>query len=94
MADYLATANQNILLAVQIETEEGLANCEEIAKVEGIDMLFVGPNDLCSSMGYPPLDHPMVPEVQAAIDRVLKAAHEAGKYAGMFCVTPDQVSTM
>jgi 4-hydroxy-2-oxoheptanedioate aldolase len=39
MGDYLATANRNILLAVQIETEEGLANCEEIAKVDGIGML-------------------------------------------------------
>ncbi|WVQ78501.1 hypothetical protein IAT38_000587 [Cryptococcus sp. DSM 104549] len=91
MGDYLATANKNIFLAVQIETEEGLENCEEIAKVDGIDMLFVGPNDLCSSMGLPPLNHPNEPEVQAAIARVLKAAHDAGKYAGMFCVTPEQV---
>lgn len=36
MGDYLATANRNIMLAVQIETEEGLENCEEIAKVDGI----------------------------------------------------------
>ncbi len=36
MGDYIATANKNIFLAVQIETEEGLENCEEIAKVEGI----------------------------------------------------------
>jgi 4-hydroxy-2-oxoheptanedioate aldolase len=55
------------------------------------DMLFVGPNDLCSSLGLPPLNHPNEPLVQAAIARVLKAAHEAGKYAGMFCVTPEQV---
>lgn len=134
MGDYLKKANQNVFIAVQIETVEGLENCEEIAKVEGIgespflrplvagigivawwrwhsvdsdverfadirsfgssfwlDMLFVGPNDLCSSMGFPALEHPNIPEVQSAIERVLKAAHDAGKYAGMFCTAADQV---
>jgi 4-hydroxy-2-oxoheptanedioate aldolase len=42
-------------------------------------------------MGLPPLNHPNEPDVQAANARVLKAAHDAGKYAGMFCVTPQQV---
>ncbi|EIM79636.1 Phosphoenolpyruvate/pyruvate domain-containing protein [Stereum hirsutum FP-91666 SS1] len=91
MGDYLKKANKNVFIAVQIETVEGLENCEEIAKVEGIDMLFVGPNDLCSSMGFPALEHPNIPEVQSAIERVLKAAHDAGKYAGMFCTAADQV---
>lgn len=54
-------------------------------------MLFVGPNDLCNSMGFPAVEHPNVPEVQAAIQRVLEAAHAAGKTAGMFCTSPDQV---
>lgn len=35
-ADYIATANKNIFVAVQIETREGLDNCEEIAKVDGV----------------------------------------------------------
>ncbi|KAJ9092575.1 hypothetical protein QFC19_008683 [Naganishia cerealis] len=91
MKDYFDLANEGIFLVVQIETEEGLQNCEEIAKVEGIDMLFVGPNDLCSSMGYPPPEHPNIPEVQDAIERIRKAAHAAGKYAGMFCTQPEQV---
>jgi len=92
MGDYMATANKNTFVAVQIETVQGLENCEEIAKVEGVDMLFVGPNDLASSMGFPPGDHPNIPEVQAGIERVLKAAKAAGKYAGMFCLTADQVA--
>ncbi|KAI5449552.1 hypothetical protein NCC49_004615 [Naganishia albida] len=91
MPDYFDVANEGVFLAVQIETEEGLRNCEEIAKVEGVDMLFVGPNDLCSSMGYPPPEHPNIPEVQDAIERIRKAAHAAGKYAGMFCTQPEQV---
>lgn len=91
MGDYISTANKNTFIAVQIETVEGLENCEEIAKVDGIDMLFVGPNDLCSSMGYPALEHPNIPEVQEAIKRVLAAAKAAGKYAGMFCLSAEQV---
>ncbi|KAK0231197.1 Pyruvate/Phosphoenolpyruvate kinase-like domain-containing protein [Armillaria fumosa] len=91
IGEYIATANRNIFIAVQIETVEGLSNCEEIAKVDGIDMLFVGPNDLASSMGYPPPEHPNIPEVQEAIKRVLAAAKAAGKYAGMFCTTAEQV---
>jgi len=89
--EYTATANDNIFIAVQIETVEGLNNCEEIAKVDGIDMLFVGPNDLASSMGYTSHEHPNIPEVQEAIKRVLAAARAAGKYAGMFCLTAEQV---
>ncbi|KAF5393931.1 hypothetical protein D9757_000336 [Collybiopsis confluens] len=79
MGDYIATANRNTFIAVQIETAEGLENCEEIAKVDGIDMLFVG------------LDHLNIPEVQDAIERVLAAAKAAGKYAGMFCTSAEQV---
>ncbi|KAJ3809406.1 Pyruvate/Phosphoenolpyruvate kinase-like domain-containing protein [Lentinula aff. lateritia] len=91
MDDYIASANRNTFIAVQIETVEGLENCEEIARVDGIDMLFVGPNDLCSSMGYPALEHASITEVQDAVQRVLSAAKAAGKYAGMFCTSAEQV---
>ncbi|KAI5478359.1 hypothetical protein MNV49_005210 [Pseudohyphozyma bogoriensis] len=91
LPDYIATANQNTFICVQIESAEGLANCEEIAKVPGIDALLVGPNDLCSSLGFVAGDHPNIPEVQDAIARVLKAAHDAGKLAGMFCTSGEQI---
>ncbi|GAA5861969.1 hypothetical protein JCM1840_006892 [Sporobolomyces johnsonii] len=91
LAEYTATANENTFVGVQIETREGLDACEEIARVEGIDMLFVGPNDLALSLGYPPTSHPDVPQVQAAIARVLAACRAAGKYAGMFCTSAEQV---
>lgn len=51
----------------------------------------LSPNDLASSMGYPALEHESIPEVQTAIKRILAAAHAAGKYAGMFCLSSDQV---
>ncbi|KAL8286659.1 hypothetical protein RQP46_004187 [Phenoliferia psychrophenolica] len=91
LTDYIATANRNTFVCVQIESVEGLNNCEEIAKVPGIDMLFVGPNDLCSSMGFIAGEHEDISEVQAAIARVLAACKSAGKYAGMFCTSGEQV---
>ena len=42
-------------------------------------------------MGYPPLQNESIPEVQQAVERILHAAHAAGKYAGMFCMSPDQI---
>lgn len=52
-------------------------------------MLFIGPNDLASSMGYFAFDHASIPEVQEAAERILKAAHDAGKYAGHFALSAE-----
>jgi 4-hydroxy-2-oxoheptanedioate aldolase len=87
--DYLRHANDNVLVIVQIETRTAVENCEEIAATPGVDMLFVGPNDLASSMGYFAFDHAKIPEVQEATARVLKAAKEAGKFAGHFALSAD-----
>lgn len=54
-------------------------------------LTIYSPNDLSSSMGYPALDHASIPEVQEAIHRVLLAAKSAGKWAGMFCTSAEQV---
>ncbi|KAI9148823.1 2-keto-3-deoxy-L-rhamnonate aldolase [Paramyrothecium foliicola] len=87
--DYLLTANENVVICVQIETRLALENVEEIAKVDGIDMLFIGPNDLASSMGYVAFDHAKTPEVQEATQRILKATLNAGKYAGHFALSAE-----
>lgn len=52
-------------------------------------MLFIGPNDLASSMGYVAFDHASIPEVQEATVRILKATLDAGKYAGHFALSAD-----
>ncbi|KAF4448157.1 aldolase citrate lyase family [Fusarium albosuccineum] len=52
-------------------------------------MLFIGPNDLASSMGYVAFDHASIPEVQEASANVLKATLDAGKYAGHFALSAD-----
>ncbi|KAL3479489.1 Phosphoenolpyruvate/pyruvate domain-containing protein [Aspergillus californicus] len=88
--EYLTTANANIVVIVQIESRAAVENCEAIAAVEGVDMLFVGPNDLASSMGYVAFDHGTVEEVQSAIGRVLAAAKGEGKYAGHFALGAEE----
>ncbi|KAK9794144.1 hypothetical protein SCARD494_05721 [Seiridium cardinale] len=87
--EYLLNANDNVMICVQIESRKAVENVEEIASVDGIDMLFIGPNDLASSMGYVAFDHASIPEVQEASSRILKATLDAGKYAGHFALSAE-----
>ncbi|CAK9783878.1 unnamed protein product [Cutaneotrichosporon oleaginosum] len=88
---YAAEADDALLVMVQIESRAGVENVEEIARVEGLDVLFIGvlapntltagPYDLSKSMNveFGGDEH------NAAIARVLKAAHDNGKVAAIFC---------
>ncbi len=77
---YLEGAAEETLVICQIETPEGLSEVEAIADLDGVDMLFLGPNDLAANLGHPGrLDHP---EVLAASERVEAAARAAGKLLG------------
>lgn len=79
--NYIATANDDMCLLVQIESVEALEQIEAIAAVEGVDGLFVGPSDLAASMGHPGnLAHP---EVRAAVDGALRRIKAVGKPAGI-----------
>lgn len=79
-ADYAAWAHEELLLIAQIEQAEAVEAAPGIAAVEGIDMLFVGPNDLAGSMGLlERLDHP---DLLAAVARVGEAARAAGTLLG------------
>ena len=81
MGDFTQTANKETLVAVQIEDEAALGHVDEILKVEGIDVFFIGPSDLSQSMGFP--GNPKAEPVAAAIDRTLKTIVAAGKTPGM-----------
>ncbi len=81
IAGYHARARERQLLAVQIECESGVANAAEIASVEGVDVLFVGPGDLSTNLGA--MGNPGADHVQEAISSVRKAAAAAGKAAGI-----------
>ncbi|CAG9945786.1 unnamed protein product [Clonostachys rosea f. rosea IK726] len=89
--EYLAQANNSLVIAVQIETMEGLRNVKEIAEVPGIDVLFIGPFDLGLNIGHPvPASGEMAQELVNAIDEVQKAAAAAGKLSGIYCDTGEQ----
>ncbi|MDX8441335.1 HpcH/HpaI aldolase family protein [Mesorhizobium australafricanum] len=81
IAGYYAKAREQQLLAVQIEDETGVANAAEIAAVDGVDVLFVGPGDLSTNMGA--MGNPGAAHVQDAISCVCKAAASAGKASGI-----------
>jgi 2-keto-3-deoxy-L-rhamnonate aldolase RhmA len=73
--------NEETLVVVMIESPQGVANCEEIAAVRGIDALLIGTNDLCFEMGIPgQFDDPRVAE---AYRRVIAACRRHGKFPGM-----------
>lgn len=82
--DYYKTANNEILIAVQIETEEAVNNIDEILSVDGVDAVYIGPWDLSVSlgMGVPPDWNN--PRYSNLLDQVLEAANRHGKPAGMF----------
>ncbi|OKL63154.1 hypothetical protein UA08_01609 [Talaromyces atroroseus] len=74
-------ANDSLMVVVQIESRSGVENVEEIAKVDGIDVLFIGPFDLAKQTGVVRGGE----EHEAMIQRTLKAAKAAGKKAAIFC---------
>ena len=89
-SDFLGTiakSNEELLLIAQIETAAGVQDVDAIARVEGIDCLWVGHFDLTNSMGIPgQFDNP---EYTDAIERVVEACNRHGKAAGFMPTTPD-----
>ncbi|HTA93306.1 MAG TPA: 2-dehydro-3-deoxyglucarate aldolase [Polyangiaceae bacterium] len=81
VSDYFTTINDNIAVMVQIESASGVEHAGEIAAVDGIDGLFIGPSDLSAALGY--LGQPEHPEVQRAMTRVLSAARQHQKPVGI-----------
>ncbi len=79
--DYFKLINDNVSVSVQIESRAGVAAAAEIAAVDGVDALFIGPSDLAAGHGH--LGHPGHHEVQAAIAQVHAAARAAGKATGI-----------
>ena len=77
---YLRRINEDLLVICQIETREGVERIEEIAKVDGVDMLFIGPFDLSASLGFP--GEPDHPDVRKAVLKIEQAAARAGKMLG------------
>ena len=86
---YLKSANDDIAVIVQLETPEAIEHLSEIAAVNGVDGLFIGPGDLSAAMGHiGEMDHP---EVQALIQKAAASARQAGKPVGIIGSTPEIV---
>lgn len=83
---YLQNADEHVSLFVQIETAAGVEAAAEIAAVDGIDGVFVGPSDLAASMGV--LGQQTHPDVTAAVLRAFAAIKDAGKPVGVNAFDP------
>ncbi|HEV7994011.1 MAG TPA: aldolase/citrate lyase family protein [Gemmatimonadaceae bacterium] len=83
---YFANAHEWLVTLTQIETVEAVANAPAIAAVDGVDVLFVGPMDLTTSMGIPGQYGDQ--RFHDALDRVAKAAKGAGKAVGILLLDP------
>lgn len=86
-SDYVAKANETVMAIPMIETAEAVERIDEILAVEGIDMIYVGPNDLAFAIdGH--VSQPR-PKSEAAITKVLEAARRHGVPVGIFCSGAD-----
>jgi 4-hydroxy-2-oxoheptanedioate aldolase len=85
---YAGASNDNVIVALQVETADCIKNIDEIAAVPGLDMLFLGQNDLCMSMGlyekYKFPDMYFSPELAAATDKLRAAAKKNNVILGLF----------
>lgn len=85
---YVGNANKNIIVALQVETASCIENMAEIAAVPGVDILFLGQNDLCMSMGlYEKYEFPHMytsPELGAATNTLIAEAQKNSVILGLF----------
>ncbi len=89
--DYLAQANDNILVALILETVEAVEALEDIASVPGIDIIYVGLWDLSLAMGLDPRQVPL-PETDAVIETALEVGRRTGVAIGTGCGSPGELS--
>lgn len=87
---YFAEANDKLLTVAQIETAEAVQNAEEIAAVEGVDVLFIGPLDLSVSLGI--MGQMQHPDFRAAAKRVIDACRKHGKSPGILLPNADGIA--
>lgn len=91
LAEYIPAANRNMVCIIQVETRESVRNVEQMAKVSGIDCLFVGLTDLSVDLGRPgQFTHP---EVEDALDQVIRAARTHGIAVGVPITDPALASS-
>jgi len=90
--EFCNNANRDSLVAIQIETQQAVEECDDIAAIDGVDLLFVGPADLSQSLGV--TGEFMHPQCLEAIDRVAAACRKHGKHWGAVCANPEHGEMM
>ena len=87
---YIASANEEIAMIMQIEHKDAIANLDAILRVEGVDGVFIGPLDLSGSMGITgQLEHP---QMVAAFDTYRAACRAHKKSAGLHIIRPNEAN--
>ena len=81
---YAKVANDEVVVALQIESAQGLANVDDILSVPGADVAFVGPNDLHAQLGLVPSSEGTEPEFVAALERIKASAKQHNVALGIF----------
>lgn len=84
-SDYFEHADRMIIRLAMIETAGGLEAVEVICRVDGLDGIFIGPNDLGLALGEGTSGDPVSSKMTEAIARCLRTAKRCGKHAGIFC---------
>ncbi len=82
--NYVREANDRVCLLVQVESVAAVAQLDEIAAVDGVDGVLIGPADLAASMGH--LGQPSHPAVRHAVEAALSCIRQAGKAPGVLAV--------
>ncbi len=92
LVEYLEEANRQNVVIIQLEEPSAVENAEEIAAVEGVDVLFLGPGDFSILSGVPgQFDHP---SIAAARERIALAAANAGKHWGCPCGSVEMAKSL
>lgn len=86
---FVADSNEKTLVAIQIETADALGELPSLARLPGLDVLFVGPNDLTQALGIPGQYNES--RYQVAVRDIAQAARAAGKTAGIMLGRADQI---
>jgi 4-hydroxy-2-oxoheptanedioate aldolase len=89
VTDYLKKADSEICLLVQVETSSAMEKLEEIAGVDGVDGVFIGPSDLSASLGH--IGNPAHSQVQKALEDAVRRLKAVGKPAGILTANEDEI---
>jgi len=87
-SDYADAIDDEVFVAVQLESQQAVDNTEAILSVPGVDGCWVGPSDLALSLGIHPRDAATDERHRRALERVIEVCRDTGKVPGLACSSP------